>query len=203
MNKLAEYMESGILELYALGQTTPEETREVEQMCMLHEDVRTEIESIRAALDAYAMSTPAGPPVTVKPLVFAAIDYIERIEAGEKPAHPPVLHDGSTVEEYMEWLSREDLQLTQPLENLHARIISNTPEVFTAIVWIKEFAPAEMHTDTYEKFLIVEGTCEIIIGDTVHEMRPGSTMTIPLHAEHRVKVTSSIPCKIILQRVAA
>jgi mannose-6-phosphate isomerase-like protein (cupin superfamily) len=64
-------------------------------------------------------------------------------------------------------------------------------------------APDEIHDNEYEKFLIVEGECDITVGTNVHHLTPGNYFSIPLHATHSVKVTSKTPCKVILQRVAA
>ena len=86
---------------------------------------------------------------------------------------------------------------------MYAKIISSTSNETTAIVWLKEAAPAEVHTDTYEKFLVVEGSCTISIEDTIHRLVPGDFLSIPLHVSHVVTVTSTEYCKIILQRVAA
>ena len=88
-------------------------------------------------------------------------------------------------------------------QDIFAKIIGYAPEVTTAIVWIKEMAPEETHTDEYEKFLIIEGTCDIVIEHKVHQLKAGDYFSIPLHANHHVVVTSEIPCKAILQRVAA
>ena len=68
---------------------------------------------------------------------------------------------------------------------------------------LKHGAPTETHTNEYEKFLIVEGSCDLTIGTTVHHLNAGNYLSIPLYVSHDVKVTSAIPCKIILQRVNA
>jgi mannose-6-phosphate isomerase-like protein (cupin superfamily) len=73
----------------------------------------------------------------------------------------------------------------------------------TAVVWLEHGAPPETHTNELEKFLIVEGTCNIIVDGRDHHLKPGDLFNIPLHLSHTVLVTSSITCKIILQRVAA
>ena len=99
--------------------------------------------------------------------------------------------------------SRPEMSMPNDLDDIHARIICFTPEVTTAIVWIKDFAPGEVHTKEFEKFLIVEGTCDIIIEQEINSLTPGDFMAIPLFKEHVVKVTSGVPCKVILQRVAA
>jgi quercetin dioxygenase-like cupin family protein len=41
------------------------------------------------------------------------------------------------------------------------------------------------------------------VEDEVNQLVPGDYFAIPLHKKHLVKVTSSITCKVILQRVAA
>jgi hypothetical protein len=40
MNKIIEYINSGILEIYVLGMTSPEETIAVNEMAHLHEEIR-------------------------------------------------------------------------------------------------------------------------------------------------------------------
>jgi mannose-6-phosphate isomerase-like protein (cupin superfamily) len=64
-------------------------------------------------------------------------------------------------------------------------------------------APQELHHDEHEKFLIVEGSCTISVEDKSYDLVAGDFLQIPLHKKHHVTVTSSIPCKVILQRAAA
>jgi mannose-6-phosphate isomerase-like protein (cupin superfamily) len=139
----------------------------------------------------------------VHPFLMATIDYMERLKNGEAPAFPPSLHMGSKISDYAEWLNRADLVPSDPVADIEAKIIGHTPQATTAIVWLKNGAPPETHTNEQEKFLIVEGTCDIMIGNDIHSMRPGDVLFIPLHISHSVKVTSDYPCKIILERAAA
>jgi mannose-6-phosphate isomerase-like protein (cupin superfamily) len=197
-----EYMGSGLLELYVLGATSPAESTEVELMAATDPAIRLEIEAIEEALEAYAMEHAAAPNPVIKPFLLATIDYTERLKGGEPITMPPVLNKNSIIEDYSPWLNRSDLLV--PGDNaIFAKIIGYTPEVVTAIVWIKEYAPHEIHDHEFEKFLIVEGTCDIVVGDEVHALVPGDYFAIPLHKNHQVKVTSTIPCKVILQRIAA
>jgi len=73
----------------------------------------------------------------------------------------------------------------------------------TALLWLRYMAPQEVHHHEYEKFLILEGSCDIIVGNKTHSLLPGDYFCIPLHERHEVRITSSMPCKAILQRVAA
>ena len=202
MTNANQYIESGILEQYVLGDTDPIQTGEIEMMAANHPAIRREIEAISDALEAYAIENAFEPNSIIKPFLAATIDYTVRLQSGEPAAAPPILNENSVVEDYSAWLNRDDM-VSSGNEDLYAKIIGFTPEATTAIVWIKDYAPQEVHDHEFERFLIVEGTCNIIVGNEVNELVPGDYFAIPLHKTHMVKVTSSIPCKVILQRVAA
>ena len=203
MTKLTEFIESGILELYAAGQASVQEVSEVEFMLNAYPEVRSELNEINIAIEKYALHQAITPDPTVKPFLLATVDYIERLEQGEALSEPPLLHKASKMSDYAEWIDRKDLQLDKPVQDIKAHIIANTSAALTAFVWLKDGAPPEIHKDVHENFLILEGTCDITIGDVVHSLVPGDLLSIPLHISHFVKVTSDIPCKIILQRIAA
>ena len=203
MNDPAEYIDKGLLHAYILGLTTAEENEEVELLATKHEAVRKAIETFETDLESYARANAVAPDPTLKPFLIAAIDYSERIERGEAPAFPPELNETSSIQDYAEWLDRANMQPPAVIEDFFAKIIKHEPGALTAIVWIKDMAPPEVHDDEFEKFLIVEGTCDIFIEDEVNHLTPGEFLKIPLHKTHRVKVTSDIPCKVILQRIAA
>lgn len=203
MKTIGEIIDSGLLEAYALGCSSKPESLEVEEMLVYSPEVRRELDMIVGALEEYAESNAIVPDITIKPFIFATIDYTERMQNGEAPSFPPTLHEGSKLEDYADWLNRSDMIISPHFKDFQAKIIGYTPEVLTAIVWIKDKAPAEMHIDEYEKFLVVEGTCTIAIENDVYALGPGDNLSIPLFKNHRVQVTSSIPCKVILQRIAA
>ncbi len=197
-----EYINSGMLEQYVLGYTSPAESTEVELMAATYPAIKMEIEAIHESLEAYAMEQAIKPNPIIKPFLLATVDYSKRIKNGEPATVPPVLNESSAIEDYAPWLNRTDMMVPDD-NDIFAKIIGYTPEAITAIVWIKEYAPHEVHDHEFEKFLIVEGTCNIIVEDTVHALIPGDYFAIPLHKNHLVKVTSAIPCKVILQRIAA
>ena len=203
MDNTSFYIDSGILESYVLGVATGEEVSMVEKMALDHPEIKEELEQIEIALEQYATAHAVEPHATMKPLLMATIDYTTRIQNGEAPEFPPLLNENSTISEYAEWINRPDMILPPDSDNVFLKIIGYTPEATTAIVWLRQFAPDEIHHDEHESFLILEGSCDILIGDKVHHLVPGDYLTIPLHSDHEVKVTSSIPCKIILERKAA
>jgi mannose-6-phosphate isomerase-like protein (cupin superfamily) len=199
-----EYIDSGILEKYVMGVASHIERDEVEMIAAADPVIRQEIDAISGVLEKYALAHAMQPSPVVKPLLMATIDYSERIKSGEPVTFPPVLNENSSPEDYITWLKRPDLNLSRPEEdNLFARIIGYTPEMTTAIIWIKHETTREIHHHEHERFLIIEGTCDILVGDKSNHLVSGDYFDIPLHEYHMVKVTSSIACKAILQRIAA
>lgn len=200
-NNLA-FIESGILELYITGIAGADEIREVEEMAAAHADVQEALDALYLTLESVAVENAITPSLLIKPFLMASMDFMSRMESGETPSFPPELQPGAKAEDYAQWLNRPDMVLPSYFQDIHARIIGYTPQAITAIVWIKEMAPEEVHEDKYEKFLIVEGTCDINIEGDIHHLVPGDYLAIPLYKNHFVKVTSTIPCKAILQRIA-
>ena len=203
MKNVTDLINSGVLQAYVLGLCDELEIAEVEQLSASSVEVRNEIEQLSEDLEREMAKNAVTPDPIIKPMLMATIDFMERMQNGEQPAFPPALHEQSTVDDYKEWLTRPDMVVPADLKNIQARIIGYSPEVFTAIVWIKEMAPQEVHDNEFEKFLVVEGACNITIGEEVHQLVPGNFLQIPLHKKHHVTVTSDRPCKVILQRVAA
>lgn len=198
-----EYISSGILEQYVLGTINVQELPIVEQMAANHPEIKEEILSISYVIEQLAIENQVAPSKTIKPFIMATIDFIERMEGGEQPSFPPILNETSSLSDYSDWLHRDDMFLPENAGDLHAKIIGYTPEATTAIAWIKGNAPIETHDKEYEKFLIIEGTCDIVVEDKVYQLVAGDYFAIPLHKPHQVRVTSTIACKVILQRIAA
>lgn len=203
MKNVNDYIQSGIIEAYVLGLADDTEVQELEVMAAAHDEVKAAINEFSQIFEKQTSATAIAPDPLIKPMLLATLNYIDRMEKGEPQSFPPVLNEGSKISDYKEWLLRDDMIASQDFDDIHARIIGYTPQVTTAIVWIKNMAPEEVHTDELERFLIVEGTCEIIIEEDIFSLAPGDYMSIPLYKNHMVKVTSDIPCKVILQRVAA
>lgn len=203
MKDCREFIASGILELYVLGETTAEEEAEVQEMARLYPEVGQEILEIGKVYEKLAMDNAIEPDPIIRPFLLATIDYADRMKNGEPFSIVPPLSESSKIEEYEEWISREDMFAPEGFDGVYAKILSYTPEMTAALVWLRDMAPQEVHDNQYERFLILEGTCDITIEEEVHPLKRGDYLQIPLHKSHLVTVTSAVPCKILLQRVAA
>lgn len=189
--------------MYVMGDASPEENVLVELMVNKHPEVKEELFSIEVSLEKYALSQATAVDPVIKPFLMATVEYMERMTKGEQQSFPPKIHGNSLISDFEPWLSRPDFVLTEPLDEIDARIIGATPQMTTAIVWIKNGSPPEIHKSEYETFLIVEGTCNIIVDGKNNHLKSGDVFTIPLYLSHTVIVTSKIPCKLILERLAA
>ncbi len=203
MTNVKEYINSGILEMYVLGNTNLEETNDVNEMAHLHEEIRFEIEEITNTLILYSADTTKKLSAGLRPFVIAVVDYTERLKSGEPVTEPPTLSQNSKVDDFKEWTDRIDMFLPEDSGDMYAKIIGFTPQATTAISWVKTMSAIEVHDNEYERFLILEGSCEVIIGGEKHQLVAGDYLEIPLHIGHSLIVTSIIPCKFILQRIAA
>ena len=204
METIENYINSGILELYVMGLTTDAESLEIKNLTDKNTEIQLEIDAIADALQIYASnSAPAVLDPGVKALTMGTIDYTDRLQSGEPFCIAPTLNKNSKIADFQTWLDKPELNTYNPDDEINAKIISASPEVLTSIIWLKNGAPIEIHDKEYEHFLILEGTCNITIGEEVHSLVPGNYLSIPLYIGHSVKVTSDFPCKILLQRVAA
>lgn len=75
MENLKSYIESGILELYVLGDLSAEEKSDVEAMSKLHPEVKAELEEIEKAMLAVSMNFSMEPSAKVKENFFSALTF--------------------------------------------------------------------------------------------------------------------------------
>jgi anti-sigma-K factor RskA len=68
------YIESGILELYVLGQLTVSEQQEVEEMAAKYPEVRKEITAIELAMERYALQNAIEPSANLKTEIFSKLE---------------------------------------------------------------------------------------------------------------------------------
>lgn len=77
MENLKAYIESGVLELYVLGDLSPEEALQVEEMASRNPEVRDEIAAIEQAMEQYAMQNAVEPSADVETRLFEKLGLSE------------------------------------------------------------------------------------------------------------------------------
>ena len=203
MKDLKEYIASGIVERYVFEMALPEEISEIEALAKQHAEIQAAITNFCLLVEHNALANAINPPEVIKPELMATIDYMERLSNGEPMTFPPILSEKSKIDDFSEWLNRPDMKPSPNSANIELKIIGHIPTCTTAIVWVKERTPEEVHTTEYESFFIIEGTCTIHFASNTYNLGPGDYLKIPLFQKHHIVVTSTMPCKVILQRLAA
>lgn len=79
------YIESGILELYVLGQLTAQEQQEVEAMAAKYPEVKQEIEAIEMAMEQYALNHAVEPGTGLKEKI------LDQIQQPQQPARESIV----------------------------------------------------------------------------------------------------------------
>ncbi|MCX2433014.1 anti-sigma factor [Pedobacter sp. GR22-10] len=85
MENLKAYIESGVLELYVLGDLSPQEALQVQELASQHQEIRNELAAIEDALEKYAMQN------AVQPAAFVETKLFEKLGIGADEETEPVL----------------------------------------------------------------------------------------------------------------
>lgn len=73
MENLTAYIESGILELYALGDLTPEVRLQVEEMATQHPAIKAELNEIERSIEIYAENNAVEPPAHIRDIILNSV----------------------------------------------------------------------------------------------------------------------------------
>lgn len=188
-----------LIERYVLGELPAQECRALEAAASADASLRARIDELQRGLERLVLLNAVVPSVSLKQRVLGTVER----QALANANRPPVIHPASRVADFAPWIDRPEMVRPADADDIFFIPFASNSDGESALVWLVSGSPEETHTDCIEKFLIVEGSCHIVFRDDVHALEAGDVFSIPLHTPHTVKVTSAVPCKIILQRIAA
>jgi mannose-6-phosphate isomerase-like protein (cupin superfamily) len=195
--KIQAYIESGILEMYALDLLDLNEREEVERMVAVFPTVKKELDSILHALEMYAISQGMKPAPHVKEKIIQTINNLEK-EQEMDPRNLPLINAHSNYSNWLEFI--KDIPV-KPEDGRFIKVLQNSPTVVQMLLVSETDFEDEVHEDVYESFLILKGRAKCVIGEDVNYMEAGDFMNIPLHVSHTVEILSG-SVTAILQRIA-
>ena len=73
MEEIRAYIESGMLELYVLGDLSPSEKSQVEEMASMYPEIKAEIAAIESSLEAYALQNAVEPSAGLRDKVLNSL----------------------------------------------------------------------------------------------------------------------------------
>lgn len=115
---IKDYINSGILESYVLGTTTLRETKEVECMSKIYEEIKEELEAIQSSAEAIALSKAVTPPAHLKQKVMQAIVMVDQDKpenkkenADRSPTFVAPIKDKNTTVNYSKFMVAASIAL--------------------------------------------------------------------------------------------
>lgn len=188
-------LDPGTLELYVLGALPPAEMIRVQVIVENDPALRRKVDDMQHALEALAWAGSVAPPADLREAVLG-----QALRASGERTPMCVINERTRIKDLPRWIFNVSDPDPASYTNMHVEYLDCPPELASGLVWVHHHVPEEEHTDVIESFLILEGTCEVLIGDGLRSMGPGESVVIPLHTPHSVHVTSSFPCKAVVQR---
>jgi len=97
VENLKAYIESGVLELYVLGDLSPEETQQVKEIALQHPEVRAELAAIEQAMEEYAMQNAVQPSADVETKLFEKLGISSVAEEPKNVSSPIAKEEAKVV----------------------------------------------------------------------------------------------------------
>jgi mannose-6-phosphate isomerase-like protein (cupin superfamily) len=192
------YINSGILQEYALNILSAQERSDVEYMCAAYPEIKKELERIEDSLENFARENSVQPPAELKDTIWATLQNLNK----EKEMDPNDLPFINRFTDHTKWLRFVQSKLPESVtEDRIVTILTHNSLVTQALVISRTDFEPEEHENEMESFVILQGECECTVGDNVFRLGPGGFTEIPLHTPHSVKMLTP-HVVAILQRVA-
>lgn len=101
--ELKDIISSGLLELYVLGLSSPEERTQVESWIMSYPEVKKEVEVISMAMEDYAMANIVQPSAEVKKKIFTGLNITLAAATDGVNKHEQLTGKVYSIPSYFKW----------------------------------------------------------------------------------------------------
>ena len=195
---LANYLASGILDSYCMGQLSDAERAEVEQYAKSNPEVGFELKRIHDSLEFYAMGNGLSPHASVKTKLLLSI-YEQECGAGKK--YPPLIKENIRAADFKNWLAGITItEPAEPFDNLTTFDLPSTETVTNFVVWAKQGHEEEEHDSFNEYIVILKGHCDMYFRGEKKHYNTGDIIFIPPFIPHTAVITSDEPMMAVVQR---
>ena len=93
--------------------------------------------------------------------------------------------------------SLDTIKAPSNYENIYSRTIASDSLSSSFVIFIKKDVKKHKHATHTENVYILEGEGEMLLGDKTFKVKKGDIIFIPMNTVHSLKVTSSIPVKVL------
>lgn len=181
MADIDDFIQSGILEGYCMDLLSIDERAYVLGMCLLHPEVKDELDNIETTLEKLAAAASVEPADHIKGKILAALGFDDKSQL-------PLTSKTADVDYWLDIMS--DLIPADPTEDFILHELTVTEQVHQMLVITKSNVPDETHGDFIESFFILKGHCECTVGDDTVKLGRGDFLEVPLHVHHDIRITS-------------
>jgi len=192
-------IESGLLELYCLGETTPRQDLLIETLLTIDSNAMDELYAIEGALEWYAFYHARKPSVEVLKHIFISLARAD----SSRFRLPPLLSPQSVTADWWQYLSSHSIDpaFNGPLGMFE---FINEPALSTYLVWAEKGAVVtEKHEHETELLLMLQGSCTITMRGETRHYAAGDFIEIAPGVVHYAEATSDELMILVGQKVAA
>jgi mannose-6-phosphate isomerase-like protein (cupin superfamily) len=182
---IQSYINSGSLELYALGLADTDVNEETGAFRLVYPEIDQELLEIELTMENLAKRHAIVPKTLLKSRIMAALNFDEKtIDLNNLPPT-------GKYSNYESWLkSVEHLLPAEPFEDFFAYVLQHNDKISQTLVVTKLNVPDEIHEDVAESFFILKGSCICTVGKDVFTLNEGDYLDIPLHTSHDIRIDS-------------
>lgn len=93
--------------------------------------------------------------------------------------------------------SLDTIKAPSNYDNVYSRTIASDSLSSSFVIFIKKEVKKHKHATHTENVYILDGEGEMLLGDKTFKVKKGDMIFIPMNTVHSLKVTSSIPVKVL------
>lgn len=94
-------------------------------------------------------------------------------------------------------INLDTIQVREAYDNVFIKKLNSDKNTSTFLIFIKKEVKLHKHMTHSETIYVLDGTGEMLLGDKKMEVKKGDIIFVPENTPHSVKVTSTIPLKVI------
>lgn len=193
----ADFIQSGLIESYCLGFTSPDENAAVEKMAAMYSEVQELIEKTRAGFSSLLQ-----PDIIPSP--FVKTNIMQEVYTQQAALHKkfiPLMHQPHPFHCYYDTAAANEIgEAAENFNNLLVKELPSTREVINLAVWARYDHEEETHTNMREFIAILEGSCDMFMGEKKITYSCGEIISIEPGIPHHAVITSEKPMFALVQR---
>lgn len=187
MFDLNQYIASGVIESYCLGNLSDAEARTLTELAAQHPEIKAEIDHTLAVLEQYSRHSAPAPDLKNRTMQFLNTFIAqESIPLDD----PPLINQYSDANAWQ--VAVKGLQPEHQEDGFAVRFLKESPDLELNLVWLYHEMVEDEHPekDFAESFLILEGACECDFDGHIVRFSAGDYFDVPPGVKHIIKNVS-------------